>query len=654
MIPYPTGARPSIDPAEGRANNPAVEPRLRISSPRTVVLATALAWAAILAGVAHLRWENDPRAFLALGTRFERPASFEGIPRIGPYGYDGQFYAVLATDPLLRHPETLESLDTPGYRATRIGLPLLAWTLSLGHPGTAIVFYQLLCWGLAVAGVGLLAVWLKEEGHSPWWALPAGVSAGVAVTMLRSLVDGAAGAVMLAALMAQRRRQTTPCVAALVFAALIRETSLLAAAAVAATELRRRRWLPALVTLGLPATAFVLWRGFLFWRVGGDVGAGMGNFALPFAWVPEVLAAISRNPRLWSDPEFWGAVGLGLGILGFLAGLRRWLTGDAAGLTFGLFSMLALTLSGLVYVEVNAYARVLLLLPLISLPLALGDRVVWRRALLLSSVAAWAFSGILLVLTELHTAWWSSEPVIRRDFPVHALPEEFREVEDRVAFVAPAAHTPGRDGVFWQTDLELSNPNPFPIELRLEFLGHSGARSNPAPETVALTAREYRTLEDAVSALFGASGAGILTVQGPGHPWQVRSVTRSADTPAAPGFLPSLSRENLLRSGEVKLLDISLQKPTPSRINVGAANLGSTPATVEIRLSGGLLEPRRLRLELPPQAFRQHTDVLTIDSGGPAAGATLEVEVLSPGGEVLVVASLVGPERGAARHISLR
>ena len=54
--------------------------------------------------------------------------SVRDVPRrvyVDSMGYDGQFYAQLAVDPLLQSPGIENALDAPAYRARRI---LLSWT----------------------------------------------------------------------------------------------------------------------------------------------------------------------------------------------------------------------------------------------------------------------------------------------------------------------------------------------------------------------------------------------------------------------------------------------------------------------------------------------------------------------------------------------
>ena len=65
-------------------------------------------------------------------------------------GYDGQFYAQLAVEPLLRDRRIDEALDTPPYRARRILFSWTAYLLGLGRPA----------WILKVYAVQNIVAWL--------------------------------------------------------------------------------------------------------------------------------------------------------------------------------------------------------------------------------------------------------------------------------------------------------------------------------------------------------------------------------------------------------------------------------------------------------------------------------------------------------------
>ena len=613
-----------------------------------MALLATLGWTAVLAGVVHLRWDGDPRALLSLGANFPRPETFTGIPRVGPWGYDGQFYAVLATDPLLRREETIRSLDTPGYRALRIGVPLLAWLLALGHAGTAVVIYQLLCWSLTLAGVALMGRWLRDSGHSPWWALLLAAHPGVMTSLLRSTVDGAAVTMVLTALLLHRNGRTRWSLAALVAAALVRETSLLAAAAVAVVEARRGRWGLATLALGLPSSVLLVWRGMLLWRLGGDLASGTANFGVPLVWLPEKVATVAGLTRPWTAPEAWGLAGLLLlltGVAAWVVDRRPW---RSAELTLAASGALALGLSSLVYVEVYAYSRVLLLLPALALPIALDDTRAWRRRLVLAGLGAWAVSGGLAVRGELKDALHPPSPMLRQDTVQLA---KRPQPAPRTVLLAPVAHTPGRGGALWRTDLVLYNPLPTPLELRIEYLGRGGRSHNPRPVTVTLAGRELRTVDDAVHNLFGASGGGAFRMMGPQGLWLLRASTRDASRGMMPEPLTPLTPEDLVTAEHPALLRGLPSGPGSARINLGVINPGPDPITVECELSPTTPIRRGWQLTVPGESARQLDDLLADSPPSPDGTAELSIRISTPDGRALVYASLVGPQPGLVRNL---
>lgn len=613
-----------------------------------MALLATLGWTAVLAGVVHLRWDGDPRALLSLGTNFPRPETFAGVPRVGPWGYDGQFYAVLATDPLLQREETVESLDTPGYRALRIGVPLFAWLLALGHAGTAVVLYQLLCWSLTLAGVALTGRWLEDAGHSPWWALLLAAHPGVMTSLFRSTVDGVAVTMVLAALLLHRNARVRWSLVALVAAVLVRETSLVAAVAIAIVEARRRRWGLATLVLGLPVSVLLAWRGMLLWRLGGDLTSGTANFGVPLVWLPEKVAGLAGLTRPWTAPEVWGLAGLLLLLTGVVAWVVDHRTWGPAELTLAGSGALALGLSSLVYVELYAYSRVLLLLPALALPIALGDSRSWRRGLVLAGLGAWAVSGGLAVRGELKDALHPPMPILRQDTVQRGTPPE---PGSRTVLLAPVAHTAGRGGALWRTDLVFYNPAPTPLELHIGYLGRGGRSHNPRPVVVQLAGRERRIVDDAVHTLFGASGGGALRVLGSPDPWFVRAITRDASRGLMPDPLTPLAPEDLVTAELPALLRGLPVGPGSARTNLGVVNPGPDAVTVEWALAPAAQDRKNWQLTVPGEGSRQLDDLLAESPASQHGTVDLWIRVASPHGRALVYASVVGPQPGLVRNL---
>lgn len=367
-------------------------------------LSALLLWAWILAGAAESAFGGDLRGLVRFGHRFDAAASFPGAPVSGEWGYDGQFYAVLSTDPLLLRPETLERLDTPTFRANRVLVPLLAWSLSFGQPEAALWAYLALCWLLTLGTVPLVAGWLEERGSSGWWAALLLLNAGMAIALLRVTLDGAALFFLLLALTAHRRERTAAAAVAAAAAALTREVFLVGAVALAAVEVRRGRWRRA-AALGAPSVlALGLWRLRVAAVTEPTAKPLSLIFAVPLRWVPRKLSELEAILLPFPD-WFWAEVtalaALALAVAAALRLLPR-ATRDAATLVLVAFAALAAVLSYAIYEVIEGYTRILVALPVLCLAVS-GEPDLSRllRAWLRAVALLAAVSGFFIVRLNL-------------------------------------------------------------------------------------------------------------------------------------------------------------------------------------------------------------------------------------------------------------
>lgn len=232
-----------------------------------------------------------------------------------PHGFDGQFYAQIALDPLLRDPATLAALDDPAYRARRILMPWVGYLVGFGQPALIIHLYPLIdlaCWGVLL---GWLLRVLAPIG--PWQrAIITGIifSSGTLEALRLSLTDLPATMLLLA-----------PCLAAipsaraavwLGLANLCRETSVLGTLAYfggpgSGRSPRSRRALG--LTLALLPLA--LWILYLNVRLGRPQASG-GNFSWPLlgAWGALELAVRRLTSEL--SPSALGAIAAIIGLHG--------------------------------------------------------------------------------------------------------------------------------------------------------------------------------------------------------------------------------------------------------------------------------------------------------------------------------------------------
>ena len=103
-------------------------------------------------------------------------------------GYDGQFYHLIAHDPLNRR-GFLAYTDGPRYRWRRIGLPGLAYIFALGK--NAWVDYLYVAWELAFVFLGAywLAAYAQLNNRSAVWGAAFLLIPAVAVSLDRMMID---------------------------------------------------------------------------------------------------------------------------------------------------------------------------------------------------------------------------------------------------------------------------------------------------------------------------------------------------------------------------------------------------------------------------------------------------------------------------------
>jgi hypothetical protein len=200
-------------------------------------------------------------------------------------GYDGQFYAQIALDPLLRGPELPTALDAPTYRARRILAPATAAVTGLGNPWWTLQAYALInvfCW----FSLGWLLYRQIDAGGGHAFARWAGCmfSLGVLDSVRQSLVDLPALLLLILATTAYTKTQRSARSSLwLALSNLTKETSLLGAIALLADRsLRPFPWRRTGIALLATAVPLALWSLYVEQRFASTPGSdGWGNFTWP-------------------------------------------------------------------------------------------------------------------------------------------------------------------------------------------------------------------------------------------------------------------------------------------------------------------------------------------------------------------------------------
>lgn len=222
-------------------------------------------------------------------------------------GYDGQFYAQLAIDPVLRDPRLEGALDAAPYRARRI---LFSWTahlLGLGRPAWVLKAYALqnvLAW-LLLAWV--LSRWFPPSAPRnliPWIGCLFGV--GLIYSVRFALTEGPGLLVLALAVAAMERGRPWLASGLMAAVGLGRETNLVAGGVL--IDRVPRGWGDAIALAGrglaalLPVAAWFL---YVRWVFPPLADSGAANFALPFSGY---LTKWSATLTQLGSSGWWGSL----------------------------------------------------------------------------------------------------------------------------------------------------------------------------------------------------------------------------------------------------------------------------------------------------------------------------------------------------------
>lgn len=349
-------------------------------------------------------YHGDPAGLIQFGSdtiKWTQPP--HGAPVETPAGYDGQFYWLHATDPLLLHRVTLVDLfhTAPGYHLQRPGYPALAYALALGRR-SALPWTMLIVNLLAVLAVTAAAArYAQSLGRSPWWAVIVGLTPGLVLATMRDLSDPLATAAMLGGLIAWQSRRRWPAAILLALAALAREPMILATGAVAVEAVwscrhQWRRLAAVRFTLAqaapvvlVPLAAFIGWQLYIHGLPGvaGPAGTGSAAAAAPPAVFPPGHDFVTELRRAWNlhtAAGVWEVVYIALVLAAMVCSLTLLRRGPSAATISAI--LLSATLTVIIFGDewgISRYAA-----PVFATLVASGLRERSRAALLIGAAAA--------------------------------------------------------------------------------------------------------------------------------------------------------------------------------------------------------------------------------------------------------------------------
>jgi len=299
--------------------------------------------------VATFDYGGNWTAFYRTGSNVHLPpsAAQENLVLSQGGGYDGQYYRLIAQDPLMLH-GTERFIDGPRLRYRRILVPAMAHVFGT-YVGVVILFLGL--------GTYWLSCYAAAIGQSPWWGLAFILAPAAFLSIDRLTVDIALAALTVAFALYGKTGSPWKLYLVLIFAPLAKETGFLFLAAFVICE---RRWSRAAVmaTAGIPAA---IWFLYVQRHTSADATAWI---QWPFSAVIEAM----RHPGSHSFVvllDYLAWIGL---LLAIFFALARWRKDDPLSRAALMFALLAAVIDLNVWQEVEGFGRaftpLLLLLPL--------------------------------------------------------------------------------------------------------------------------------------------------------------------------------------------------------------------------------------------------------------------------------------------------
>ncbi len=285
-------------------------PRQRRYGALSPLLALLPHFVAILAFIACIGRFYDPRegftSLIGFGSVFA-PRSVAAVAALPRHvyrrssGYDGQFYAQIATDPLLKDPATDRAMDDMPLRARRILFAWTAYVAGLGRPWWILQAYALqnvVCW---IALSLLLLRWF-EPGTTRMAALWMATlfSGGLLWSVRFALLDGPSLLMIAAAVAAVERNRSWVAAAVLGVASLGRETNLLAIAILPPAKWSWSSAARVAVQAVLVIAPLVIWFDYLYSLYRDLIYTSGSTISLPFSGLGWKLRMV------WADAASHG------------------------------------------------------------------------------------------------------------------------------------------------------------------------------------------------------------------------------------------------------------------------------------------------------------------------------------------------------------
>jgi len=352
----------------------------------SVACIVAAAWLALnIAGA----YDGDWSGLFYTGSEASLPSDLEAHTRRvdDPTGYDGQFYHLLAHDPLMRRGFT-DHIDNLSLRWRRIGVPALAYLLAAGNDDYIDYTFVAIQLVFVFFGAFWLSRYAELQCRHAAWGLAFLLLPAVLVSLDRMTVDLPLAALCVAFALYAASTNRTALYTVLAVAPLVRETGIILTAGwfVHAALRRDRR---AMVLSAATAVPAIAWWGYVRSQTWADGTNWYG--AYPLSGIIERTIAGSGIPPLSSwlqtaailEEVANAGMWLAFALAGYLAWKRSTGYLELTAILFALFA----SMLGRLDIWTSAYAAGRTMSPLLLL---LGLLALRGRS--------WVFAAPLLLM----------------------------------------------------------------------------------------------------------------------------------------------------------------------------------------------------------------------------------------------------------------
>jgi hypothetical protein len=221
-------------------------------------------------------------------------------------------------------------------------------------------------------------------------------------------------------------------------------------------------------------------------------------------------------------------------------------------------------------------------------------------------------------------------------------------------YLPSAAHTPGRFGSFWTTDLWIYQQGASTLHL---WFNPSGQENSDVSSVVVELSGPVMTIHDVIGTLFGTEGVGSIHYLADG-PLTLTSRT-STTAPDGGSYGQTirgvpLSSAAVPGTGQAGALRMTIDQTSEFRSNLGLVNVSGVASTVQVEIfsADGDQVPgdSSFTIDLPPYGMTQVNDLLARLEPGQRNGLVVRASVVSNEGAILAYVSEVDNQTNDASY----